>query len=94
MRTVETFKGRRPGGKVLPSCAGCLLFDAGVLGHLDVRITLETQDGAHIYVQYYGVIVMNEKVSAASEQGGSTDYGDTYFMTQPRFENGDSHFTL
>jgi hypothetical protein len=43
--------GRRPGGKVLPSCAGCLLFDADVLGHLDLRITLETQDGAHIYVQ-------------------------------------------
>ena len=35
MRTVETFKGRRPGGKVLPSCAGFLLFDADVLGHLD-----------------------------------------------------------
>ena len=60
--------------------------------YLDVRITLETQDGAHIYVQYYGVLVMNEKVNAAFEPGGSTEYGDTYFMTQPRFETGDSRY--
>ncbi|MCP3894540.1 MAG: DUF3237 domain-containing protein, partial [Bacteroides sp.] len=31
-----------------------MLFDADGVSHLDVRITLETQDGAHIYVQYYG----------------------------------------
>ena len=92
MRSAETFKGQRLSGKVLTSGAGWLLFDTDGLGHLEVRITLETQDGAHIYVQYYGVIVMNEKVSAAFEQGGSTDYGDTYFMTQPRFETGDSRY--
>jgi hypothetical protein len=90
--TGGTFEGQRLSGKVLTSGADWLLFDADGIGHLDVRITLETQDRAHIYVQYYGVIVMNENVSAAFEQGGSTDYGDTYFMTQPRFETGDSRY--
>ena len=90
--TGGAFEGQRCSGKILPSGADWLLLDADGTGHLDVRLTLETQDGAHIYVQYYGVIVMNEKVSAAFEQGGSTDYGDTYFMTQPRFETGDSRY--
>ena len=90
--TGGTFEGQRLSGKILASGADWLLIDAEGVGHLDVRVTLETQDGAHIYVQYYGVIVMNEKVNAALEQGGSTEYGDTYFMTQPRFETGDSRY--
>ena len=86
------FKGQRLTGKVLPSGADWILIDADGIGHLDVRITLETHDNAHIYVQYYGAIVMNEKVIATLEQGGSTEYGDTYFMTQPRFETGDPRY--
>jgi hypothetical protein len=62
------------------------------VGHLDVRITLATEDGARIYVQYYGVIVMNEHVNRALTQGGATAYGDTYFMTQPRYETGDARY--
>jgi len=90
--TGGTFDGKRLSGKVLPSGGDWILFDADGVGHLDVRITLETQDGAYIYVQYYGAIVMNEKANTALEQGGSTEYGDTYFMTQPRFETGDSRY--
>ena len=67
--------------------------DAEGVGHLDVRATLKTQDGAHIYVQYYGVIVMNDKVNAALTRGGVTEYGDTYFMTQPRYETGDARYS-
>ena len=86
------FEGPRLRGTVLPSGGDWLLVDAEGVGRLDVRATLETEDGARIYVQYYGVIVMNEKVSAALAQGGGTDYGDTYFMTQPRFETGDTRY--
>jgi hypothetical protein len=56
----------------------------------DVRITLETEDGARLYVQYYGVLVVNDHVNRALSQGGSTEYGETYFMTQPRYETGDA----
>ena len=62
------------------------------MGHLDVRITLETDDGARIFVQYYGVIVMTEAVNKALAPGGSIAYGDTYFMTQPRCETGDARY--
>ena len=88
--TGGPFEGKRLSGKVLTSGADWLLFDADGVGHLDVPITLETQDGAHIYVQYYGVIY--EPDLAALDQGGSTDYGDTYFMTKPHFETGDSRY--
>jgi hypothetical protein len=60
-----------------------------VFDRLDVRGTLETDDGAHIYVHYHGVLEMNEKVLGALQKGEATDYGDTYFMTQPRFETGE-----
>jgi hypothetical protein len=86
------FEGARLRGTLLPSGGDWLLLDAEGAGHLDVRITLETEDGARIYVQYYGVIVMNEHVHRALTQGGATAYGDTYFMTQPRYETGDARY--
>jgi hypothetical protein len=64
------------------------LIDPEKVWHLDVRLLLETDNGARIYVQYRGVLVVNETTHAALAKGGSTDYGDTYFMTQPRFETG------
>jgi len=86
------FEGARLRGTILPSGGDWLLIDAEGVGHLDVRITLVTEDGAHIYVQYYGVIVMNEQVNNALAQGGATEYGDTYIMAQPRYETGDARY--
>ena len=53
---------------------------------------METHDGALVYVQYYGVLVMNEKVVQAIQSGGETQFGDTHFVTQPRFETGDRRY--
>ena len=86
------FEGARLRGTLLPSGGDWLLLDAEGVGHLDVRITLETHDGARIFVQYYGVIVMNDAVNKALAPGGSIGYGDTYFMTQPRCETGDARY--
>jgi hypothetical protein len=91
--TEGTFQGSRLRGTVLPSGGDWLLVDAEGVGRLDVRITLETDDGAHIYMQYYGVAVINEQAAAAMAQGGSTAYGEMYFMTQPRFETGDARYS-
>lgn len=79
-------------GTILPSGGDWILFDDKGAGRLDVRATLETDDGARIYVQYYGVLEMNEKVLAALGSGSETSFGDTYFMTQPRFETGDERY--
>ncbi len=85
-------EGPRLRGKLLASGGDWLLVNANGTGYLDVRGTLETDDGALVYIQYHGVVEMSEKVMAASAKGEETDYGDTYFMTQPRFETGDPRY--
>ena len=87
-----SFEGPRLKGKLLASGGDWLLIGNDGVGRLDVRGTFETEDGARVYVQYYGVVVINEKVSAALAGGRETQYGDTYFMTQPRFETGDPRY--
>jgi hypothetical protein len=86
------FEGARLRGTLLPSGGDWLLLDTEGTGRLDVRITLATEDGARIYVQYYGIIVMHDDVTRALTQGGATAYGQTYFMTQPRYETGDARY--
>lgn len=81
--TGGTFEGPRMKGKILASGGDWILIDDNGRGQLDVRATFETDDGALIYCQYYGIIMLNDKVAS-----GQTEYGDTYFMTQPRFETG------
>jgi hypothetical protein len=87
-----TAEGPRLRGKLLESGGDWLLVDANGTGFLDVRGTLETDDGARIYIHYHGVLEINEKVLTTVAQGEETDYGDTYFMTQPRFETGDPRY--
>jgi hypothetical protein len=87
--TGGSFEGPRMKGRILPSGGDWLLIGNDGVGRLDVRATFETDDGALIYMQYYGVLVLNEAISASLAEGRATDYGDSYFMTQPRFETGD-----
>src|SRR4051812_43799751 len=91
--TGGNFEGARLRGTIAASGADWLLVGSDDVGRLDVRITLKTEDGALIYVQYFGVLVMNEKIKKALAQSGSSEYGDTYFMTQPRFETGNARYT-
>ncbi len=90
--SAGTAEGPRLKGNFLASGGDWLLVDAEGVGRLDVRGTLETHDGAKIYIYYHGVLEMNEQVTQALASGGSTDYGDTYFITQPRFETGDPRY--
>lgn len=85
-------EGPRIRGTFLPSGGDWLLFDDSGAGRLDVRGTLETDDEARIYIQYTGVLEMNEKVLGALTQNQDTQFGDTYFMIQPRFETGDERY--
>ncbi len=96
-RTIfDTIGGRAEGarlsGKVLASGGDWILLDDKGTGRLDVRATVETDDGAIIYVQYFGVLEMNEKVMQGLASGKGTDYGDTYYMIQPRLETGDERY--
>jgi hypothetical protein len=82
------FEGARLRGRLRASGGDWLLVGSDGVGRLDVRGTFETHDGALIYGQYTGVLVFNEAVLQALARGGETRYGDTYFITQPRFETG------
>jgi hypothetical protein len=90
--TGGSAEGPRLRGTLVASGGDWLLVDAEGIGRLDVRGTLETDDGAYIFIHYHGVLELNDAVLAALEKGESTDFGDTYFMTQPRFETGDPRY--
>jgi len=90
--TGGTLEGKRLKGKVLTGGGDWLLIGPDGYARLDVRAQLLTDDGASLYVQYNGLIQMNQKFADALAKGASTDYGDQYFRTTPRFETGDPRY--
>jgi hypothetical protein len=60
--------------------------------YVDVRVEIETHDGAVIHLEYLGHLEVNEKVGAAMTGESGTDFGDQYFFTQPRLETGDERY--
>ena len=90
--TGGTVEGKRLKGKVLTGGGDWLLIAPDGFAHLDVRAQFLTDDGASLYVQYNGLLQMNQKVTDAVAKGASTDYGDQYFRTTPRFETGDPRY--
>lgn len=88
--TGGAFEGPRLKGTIMPTGGDWVLSNDGVI-RLDVRATLQTDDGAYVYVQYFG-IKRPEEGKAAAEPGGATEYGQEYFMTSPRFETGDERY--
>lgn len=82
-----SFEGERLRGNVLTPGADWVVIGDG-FGELDVRLNLLCEDGASIYMYYGGVLEQNEAALAALNGNGETDYGDHYFVTQPRFECG------
>jgi hypothetical protein len=62
-------------------------------GRLDVRITLETVDGAIVLFQYLGIIELTPEITALLGGGkGSTEFGAQYFFTHPRLETSDERY--
>ena len=86
------FEGQRLNGKVLPSGGDWMLLGADGVGRLDVRFMLETTDKALIYMQFTGVLEVNDKIVAAASGQHEAAYGDAYFVVQPRFETGDIRY--
>ena len=85
--TGGRFEGERISGEVLPG-GGEWFLDAGEgFGQVDVRLMLRTDDGAHVYLRYSGVMDFNDVVMAKLAAGESTDYGDNRFLTQVRMES-------
>ena len=48
------FQGPKLRGRVLPGGADAMLLDSEGVAHVDVRLALQTDDGAPIYMHYHG----------------------------------------
>jgi hypothetical protein len=84
--------GERISGAVGTGGADWVLVGSDGYGRLDVRLTLHTHDGAHIYVQYFGVIEYTDAARAANAGKRSSNWDEHYFRTCPRLESGDPRY--
>jgi len=85
-------RGERINGAVGSGGGDWILLGPDGWGRLDVRLTINTDDGASIYVQYFGLIEYNEAALAANAGERSTEYAEHYFRTAPRLECGDERY--
>jgi hypothetical protein len=91
--TEGKFEGERLNGRILSGGGEWFLIGPDGFGRIDVRIQLETDDGAHIYAQYFGLLELNEAVEAfITGQREETEFGDQYFRIAPRLETGDPRY--
>lgn len=91
------FEGPKLSGNVVPnSGADWSRIRADGVGALDVRMCLQTNDDALIYVHWHGLMVFEE-----SEQGYALDFSKPddpegadryYFRASPQFETADERY--
>jgi len=84
--TSGHFEGPRLRGKVLPGGGDWTLLRGDGVLELDLRVTLETDDGALIHMASFGLRHGPPDVIAALARGETVDPGAYYFRTTPRFE--------
>jgi len=84
--TGGDFEGPRLRGKVLPGGGDWLLLRSDGVLELDLRITLETDDHALIYMTFQGLRHGPQDAIAALGRGEAVDPARYYFRTLPRFE--------
>jgi len=82
------FEGARLRGKVLPGGGDWTLLRSDGVLELDLRLTLETDDGALIHLTSFGLRHGPPDVLAALARGERVDPAAYYFRTTPRFETG------
>ena len=90
--TGGSFEGERLSGRVLAGGADWQLIRRDGVAELEARYTLETADGALVYVQNCGYRHGPREVLerlAAGEEVAPSSY---YMRTTPRFETGDERY--
>ena len=80
------FEGPRLRGKVLPGGGDWTLLRGDGVLELDLRVTLETDDGALIHMASFGFVTDRRRCMAALARGETVDPATYYFRTTPRFE--------
>ena len=90
--TGGSFRGERLSGKVLPGGADWQVIRGDGVADLDARYTLETADGALIYVRNHGYRHGPADVLKKLSSGEEVDPSLYYMRTTPLFETGDARY--
>lgn len=89
-----TFEGERLRGIVRTDAGGdWLLQRADGTYQMDVRLTLETHDGALVLMCYRGVRHASEDVAARIARGEDLEPDQYYLRSTPFFETSDPRYT-
>src|SRR5580698_3109658 len=88
------FEGPRLRGKVLPGGGDWTLLRGDGVLELDLRATLETDDGALIHLASFGLRHGPPEVLAALARGETVDPATYYFRTTPRFETAHPRYAF
>jgi Protein of unknown function (DUF3237) len=83
-----SFEGPRLSGKVLPGGADWQVIRSDGVAELEARYTLQTDDGALIYVLNQGIRSGSKEVMARLARGEKVHPREYYFRTRPIFETG------
>jgi hypothetical protein len=90
--TGGRFSGKRLCGRVLPGGADWQVIRPDGVADLDARYTLETSDGALIYVRNRGYRHGPPEIMRKLASGEAVDPSLYYMRTTPRFETGDARY--
>jgi hypothetical protein len=90
--TGGRISGERVAGRVLPGGADWQVVRTDGVAELDARYTIETADGALIYVSNRGVRHGPPEVLRKLAAGEAVDPALYYMRTTPRFETGDARY--
>jgi len=86
--TGGRFRGERLAGRVLPGGADWQIVRADGVAQLEARYTLETDDGALVYVHNVGLRHGPPEVLARIAAGEAVDPSLYYMRATPSFETG------
>lgn len=84
--------GSRLSGRILAGGSDWAVTNAAGILELDVRLVIETHDGALINCQYTGMRHGPADVMARLAAGKRVDYRDIYFRIAPRFDTADPRY--
>lgn len=90
--TGGRFAGERLSGRVLAGGADWQVIRPDGVADLDARYTLETSDGALIYVRNRGYRHGSPETMRRLAAGEAVDPSSYYMRTTPRFETGDARY--
>jgi len=86
------FEGPELRGQVRPVGGDWFLLRPDGVGQLDVRVTLETDDGELIYVYYYGLVDFPEETKEQIAQG-IPPVGNFRILTNPIFRTSSEKYS-